>query len=122
MSSEMKEQEILEQIAEVILSVVNNPEYPGRKTRICKNYHFSPSTLTPEKLLRSNGATFFRLMMALAQELPHEQEYHEMLEKMKFLTLEVAEMEDGTPEAIINAHAGSIIGRKKSKSNKKNKK
>lgn len=111
----MTEQVILEQIAEIILSVVNNPEYPGRKNRICKMYHISPGTLTPEKLLRSNGATFFRLMMALAQDIPHEQEYHEMLEKLKYLTLEVAEMEDGTPEAIIKAHEGSAVGRKKSK-------
>ena len=111
----MTEKQILEQIAEMILSVVNDPKYPGRKTRICKMYHISPGALTPEKLLRMNGTTFFRLMMGLAQEVPHEQEYHEMLEKLKYLTLEVAEMEDGTPEAIIKAHEGSAVGRKKSK-------
>lgn len=118
----MTEKQILEQIAEMILSVVNDPKYPGRKTRICKMYHISPGALTPEKLLRTRSDTFFRLMMALAQEVPYEEECHEMLEKIKNFTFEVAEMEDGTPEAIINAHAGSIIGRKKSKSIKKDKK
>lgn len=111
----MTEQTILKRAAGVVLSVVNNPEYPGRKKRICEMYHISPGALTPEKLLRMNGTTFFRLMMGLAQEVPHEQEYHEMLEKLKYLTLEVAEMEDGTPEAIIKAHEGSAVGRKKSK-------
>lgn len=118
----MKEQLILEQIAEIILGVVNNPKYPGRKARICKNYHISPSMLTPKRLLRMKSDTFFRLMMAIAQEVSDEQEYHEMLEKIKMLTLEVAEMEDGTPEAIIKAHEGSIIGRKKARSIKKDKK
>ena len=118
----MTEKEVLKKFAEIILDVVNNPQYPGRKARICRMYHISPNVLTPEKLPRANQITFFRLMMGLYQEVPHDQEYYDMLEKMCRLTLEVAEMEDGTPEAIINAHAGSIIGRKKSKSNKKNKK
>ena len=110
----MTELEALTKSAVVILDVVNNPEYPGRKTRICRNYHISPGTLTPEKLHRVSYATLFRLMMGLYQEVPHEQEIHEMLDRMKYLTFEVAEMEDGTPEAIIEAHKGSKIGRKKS--------
>lgn len=106
----------MRKLAEIILDVVNNPKYPGRKSRICKNYHISPNVLTPEKLPRTNQFTFFRLMMGIYQEVPHDQEYYDMLEKMRRLTLEVAEMEDGTPEAIIKAHEGSIIGRKKAKS------
>jgi hypothetical protein len=118
----MTELEVMKKSAEIILDVVNNPKDPGRKSRISRIYHISPSTLTPEKLHRTNYATLFRLMMGLAQEVPCEQEIHEMLEKMKYLTLEVAEMEDGTPEAIIKAHEGSIIGRKKARSIKKDKK
>lgn len=105
----------MRKLAEIILDVVNNPKYPGRKSRICKNYHISPNVLTPEKLPRTNQFTFFRLMMGIYQEVPHDQEYYDMLEKMRRLTLEVAEMEDGTPEAIIKAHAGSIIGRQKAR-------
>ena len=116
------EQEVMRKLSEIILDVVNNPKYPGRKSRICKNYHISPNVLTPEKLPRTNQFTFFRLMMGIYQEVPHDQEYYDMLEKMRRLTLEVAEMEDGTPEAIIKAHEGSIIGRKKAKSIKKDQK
>ena len=118
----MSEKKVLEQIAGVVLSVVNNPEYPGRKTRICKTYHISPGALTPEKLLRTRSDTFFRLMMALAQEVPHEKECLEMLEKIRDFTFKVAEMEDGTPEAIIKAHEGSAVGRKKSTHIKKDEK
>lgn len=112
----------MKNFAEIILDVVNNPMYPGRKARICRMYHISPNVLTAEKLPRANQITFFRLMMGLYQEVPHDQEYYDMLEKMCRLTLEVAEMEDGTPEAIIKAHEGSIIGRRKASSTKKNKK
>lgn len=112
----------MKNFAEIILDVVNNPKYPGRKARICRMYHISPNVLTPEKLPRANNRTIFRLMLGLAQDIPFEQEYHEMLEKMKYLTLEVAEMEDGTPEAIIKAHEGSIISRRKASSTKKDKK
>lgn len=111
----MTEQEVMRKLAEIILDVVNNPKYPGRKSRICKNYHISPNVLTPEKLPRTNQFTFFRLMMGIYQEVPHDQEYYDMLEKMRRLTLEVAEMEDGTPEAIIKAHEGSIIDRQKAR-------
>ena len=118
----MTELEVMKKSAEVFLNVVNNPKYPGRKARICKIYHSSPSTLTPDKLHRTSYATLFRLIMGLFQEVPYEEELHKRLDNLKYWTFKVAEMEDGTPEAIINAHAGSIIGRKKSKSNKKNKK
>lgn len=118
----MTELEALKKSAEVFLNVVNNPNYPGRKTRICKIYHISPSTLTPDKLHRTSYATLFRLIMGLFQEVPYEQELHEMLDNLKYWTCEVAEMEDGTPEAIIKAHEGSIIGRKKARSIKKDKK
>ena len=115
------EQEVMRKLSEIILDVVNNPKYPGRKSRISKNYHISRNVLTPEKLPRTNQVTFFRLMIALSQEAEMK-EFNDMLEKMKYLTLEVAEMEDGTPEAIIKAHEGSIIGRKKAKSIKKDQK
>ena len=118
----MTEEDVMRKLAEIILDVVNNPMYPGRKARICRMYHISPNVLTPEKLPRANQFTFFRLMMGLYQEVPHDQEYYDMLEKMCRLTQEVAEMEDGTPEAIIKAHEGSIIGRRKASSTKKNKK
>lgn len=121
-SKRTTEDEILIEFYEIILDVVNNPKYPGRKARICKNYCISPNSLKAEKMVRGNNSTFFRLMAGLSLEAPQENEFFEMLDKMKYLTLEVAEMEDGTPEAIIKAHEGSIIGRKKAKSIKKDQK
>lgn len=116
-----KEEKVLTELFEIVLEVVDNPKDRRRKSRISKNYHISRNVLTPEKLPRTNQVTFFRLMIALSQEAEMK-EFNDMLEKMKYLTLEVAEMEDGTPEAIIKAHEGSIIGRKKARSIKKDKK
>lgn len=117
----LKEEKVLVELFEIVLEVVDNPKDPRRKSRISKNYHISRNVLTPEKLPRTNQVTFFRLMIALSQEAEMK-EFNDMLEKMKYLTLEVAEMEDGTPEAIIKAHEGSIIGRQKARSIKKDKK
>ena len=116
-----KEEKVLVELFEIVLEVVDNPKDRRRKSRISKNYHISRNVLTPEKLPRTNQVTFFRLMIALSQEAEMK-EFNDMLEKMKYLTLEVAEMEDGTPEAIIKAHEGSIIGRQKAKSIKKDQK
>ena len=116
-----KEEKVLAELFEIVLEVVDSPKDRRRKSRISKNYHISRNVLTPEKLPRTNQVTFFRLMIALSQEAEMK-EFNDMLEKMKYLTLEVAEMEDGTPEAIIKAHEGSIIGRQKARSIKKDKK
>jgi len=116
-----KEEKVLAELFEIVLEVVDSPKDRRRKSRISKNYHISRNVLTPEKLPRTNQVTFFRLMIALSQEAEMK-EFNDMLEKMKYLTLEVAEMEDGTPEAIIKAHEGSIIGRQKAKSIKKDQK
>lgn len=121
-SKRTTEDEILIEFYEIILDVVNNPKYPGRKARICKNYCISPNSLKAEKMVRGNNSTFFRLMAGLSLEAPQENEFFEMLDKMKYFTIEVAERLDGTFEAIIKAHEGSIIGRKKAKSIKKDKK
>ena len=56
----MSESLITTEIAEIILGVVSNPRYPGLKALICKEYHISRGMLTPQKLLRMNGITFFR--------------------------------------------------------------
>lgn len=114
----MTEHQVRLKIADIVLGVVNNPMYPDRKARICKYYHISKRMLTREKLLDMKGSTYFRLMLAIAQMVPYE-EYDDMLARQRELTLSIAEMEDGTPEAIIKAHEGSRIGVKKSKCNQK---
>ena len=113
----MSETRITTEIAEIILGAVSNPRYPGLKDLICREYHISRGMLTPQKLLRMNGITFFRLMYAIAQNVAPK-DYNDMLEKLKEKTLSVAEMEDDTYEEIKKAHAGSPIGKKREKESK----
>ena len=107
----MSETQIITGIAEIILSVVNNPAHPKLKNLIIKQYHISRGMLKPDKLLHIDGITFFRLMMAIAQNVV-EAEYNFMLDRMREATLNFAELEDGSPEAVARAHAGSPINRK----------
>lgn len=53
-----------------------------------------------------------RLMIGIAQ-LGTFVEYMWLCIRFAVITYRVANMEDGSPEAIINAHAGSPIKRKK---------
>ena len=115
----MIENKITTEIAEIILDVVNNPAHPGRKDLICADYHISRGMLTPQKLLRISSITFFRLMLAIADNAS-EKEYNHMLDRLKMKTLTIAKLDDGTNEAIKDAHAGSPIGKKREKNPKAN--
>lgn len=107
----MSETQITSEIAEIILGVVNNPAHSGLKDLIVKEHHISRRMLTPDKLLHLGGITFFRLMIAIAQNVA-EAEYKLMLDRMREATLNFAELEDGSPEAVCRAHAGSPIKKK----------
>ena len=115
----MIENQITTEIAEIILDVVNNPAYPGRKDLISEDYHISRGMLTPKKLLRISSLTFFRLMLAIADTVS-EKEYNHMLDRLKMKTLTIARLDDGTNEAIKAAHAGSPIGKNHKKDPKTN--
>ena len=106
----MSEIEINEKIAEIILDVVNS--YPGLKGKIVKNYHISRRILTPKKLFRADWSTRFRLRLAIYQNIP-DNDYLKMLRDINDETMTFSDLEDGSPEALINAHAGSPIGRKR---------
>ena len=106
----MSEIEINEKIAEIILDVVNS--YPGLKGKIVKDYYTSRSILTPKKLFRADWSTRFRLRMAIYQNIP-DNDYLKMLRDINDETMTFSDLEDGSPEALINAHAGSPIGRKR---------
>lgn len=108
----MSEIEITTELAEIILGVVNNPTHPGLKDLIVKEYHISRRLLTPRHLMRCNSITFFRLMTGMYNYLP-EKVFDKMLEDIKNKTKSFAELEDGSLEALIKAHAGSPINRKK---------
>ena len=104
----MSEIEITKKIAEIVLSVVNDPKYPNLKDILVNEYHISRRMLTPDKLLHASGATFFRLMMGICQNVT-EKEFQKMLDNIKGVTVAFSELEDGSPEALIKAHAGSTI-------------
>jgi hypothetical protein len=106
----MSEIEINEKIAEIILDVVNS--HPGLKGEIVKNYHISRRILTPKKLFRADWSTRFRLRLAIYQNIP-DADYLQMLKDINEETMTFADLEDGSPEALIKAHAGSPIGRKR---------
>lgn len=108
----MSEIEITEKIAEIILSVVNNPKYPDLKDLLVNEYHISRRMLTPKKLFKSGNATFFRLMVGIYSRVT-EKDFQKMLDDIRDATVDFAELEDGSPEALIKAHAGSPIGRKR---------
>ena len=108
----MSETQITEKIAEIILSVVNNPKYPDLKDILVNEYHISRRMLTPKKLFKSGNATFFRLMVGIIQNVSKD-EYTKMLNDIRDATVDFAELEDGSPEALIKAHAGSPINRKR---------
>lgn len=108
----MSEIEITEKIAEIILSVVNNPKYPDLKDILVNEYHISRRMLTPKKLFKSGNATFFRLMVGIIQNVSKD-EYTKMLNDIRDATVDFSELEDGSPEALIKAHAGSPINRKR---------
>ena len=68
--------------------------------------------LTPKKLFKSGNATFFRLMVGIIQNVSKD-EYTKMLNDIRDATVDFSELEDGSPEALIKAHAGSPINRKR---------
>ena len=108
----MSESQITMELAEIILSVVNNPAHRGLKDRIVKQYHISRRMLTPRNLLRSSSTTFFRLMSALYENLP-EKEFDKMLDDVKNKTKSFVDLDDGSLETLIKAHEGSPIKKQK---------
>ena len=108
----MSENEILKELAEIILNVINDPAHHGLKERLVKEYHISRRTLTPRNLLRCSSITFFRLMTGLYDCLS-EKEFDKMLEAIKEKTKSFVDLEDGSLEVLIRAHAGSPIKKKK---------
>ena len=111
----MSETDVKIKIAEIILSVVKDPAHPDRIEKIVKGYHISRRMLTPTNLLNMKGVTFFRLMMGIS-ETASRKEYDSMHLQMADFTAMVGDLEDGTPEGIINAHIGT---KKFKKSNNK---
>lgn len=110
----MSETQIEEKIAEIILDLVNKPNYPDLKDILVNEFHISRRMLTPKKLFRSGNATFLRMMLCFCRYVS-EKELDKMLDDIRDETKSFADREDGSLEALIKAHAGSPINRKKKK-------
>lgn len=110
----MSETQIEEKIAEIILDLVNKQNYPDLKDILVNEFHISRRMLTPKKLFRSGNDTFFRLLLGLYCNVT-KKEFHDMLDDICNETITFAELEDGSLEALIKAHSGSPINRKKKK-------
>ena len=108
----MSETQIEEKIAEIILDLVNKPNYPDLKDILVNEFHISRRMLTPKKLFKSGNATFFRMMLGICSRVT-EVDFQKMLDDIRDATVDFAELEDGSPEALIKAHAGSPINRKR---------
>lgn len=103
-------------LSEVILDVVKNTKDASIKV-FCEEYHIARERMTSNFFTLSNG-TLFRIMMGIAQ-LVSLQEFLTMCIRIAIITYYVAN-NDGTAEAIKNAHAGSPIGKKREKESNKN--
>ena len=98
-------------LAETVLGIIRNPDHNTNVNRFCSEYHIDRNKLTSKQVFSMNNRTLFRLMLGIAQ-LASLKEYLIMCYRFAKLTYHVANREDGSPEAIIRAHAGSPIKRK----------
>lgn len=108
----IKEEEIEALMSEVILGVVKDPVNKTNAEDFCAENCLDRRKLTSKSLFRMLNGTLFRLMMGIAQ-LASLKDYLTMCIRIALITYWVATMDDGSPEAIKKAHAGSPIGRRK---------
>ena len=102
--------------AEIVLGIIKNPVHKTNVNTFCSEYHIDRNKLTSKQVFSMNNRTLFRLMLGIAQ-LASLKEYLIMCYRFAKLTYHVANREDGSPEAIIRAHAGSPITRKVKRQN-----
>lgn len=102
------ETEFLEEIAEIILSAVENNQYGLTKDVICTEGHFSPQMLNRERLLNMKSYTFMRFLLYIGSSLPTKI-LEGIISQLHHYIASVAEMEDGSIESIFSNHEGSPV-------------
>lgn len=105
------EKDYLSGIAEIILSVFDNPEMALTKEAVCEDGHFSPKMLTAKKLLCMRSHTLMRLFLYLAT-LMNEQEFCTIFTRLCRHISYVANHDEDSAYNIIDNHVGSPIMRK----------
>ena len=97
-------------IAEMILGITSGPEMGLTKQELCKDGHFSPKMLTPERLLHMRSDTLMRLFLYLATMM-NEWEIELLFADLADYIVEVANDDEFSAYQIIDNHAGSPINR-----------
>ena len=106
------EKEIEASLAGELLGMIKDPKYKTNVKTFCKENHVVRHKLTSKKLFSMKDGTLFRIMLGIAQLFPRE-DFVDLCIRIAQITYQVGSMDDGSPEAIKQAHAGSPIGRKK---------
>lgn len=104
------ENDFLNGIAEIILSVFDNQDLCLTKEGVCKDGHFSPKMLTPDRLLSMHSYTLMRLMLYLATTMSDRELDRLFLQMSRYISF-VAEHDEFSAYVIIDSHAGSPIER-----------
>ena len=104
------EQKFLNELAKIVLRVFDDPELCLTKDAVCRDGHFSPKMLSSDRLLHSSASVFMRLMLYLAL-LMNKQELDMLFLEMADYISQVADEENISAYDIIDAHAGSPVGR-----------
>lgn len=109
----MTEQDVELLMTEEILGVVKKVHDTNVKV-FCEENHLDRSKLTSKKLLSMKNSTLLRIMLGVAHLVSLEA-YLTMCIRIAIITYFVSNNGDGSAEAILKAHEGSPIGRKKNK-------
>ena len=108
----LNEENYLREIADIIFSEVENNEVDLTLTKISTDGHFSPKMLSRDQLTHTKYETLFRFLLYIATALPEKVTKRIFFNLFDYIVF-VANLQDGSVEAIIDAHAGSPIKRKK---------
>lgn len=108
------ETEVEALIADEILGMIKNPIYKTNVKTFCEEYHIDRRKLTQKKVFSFKDRTLHRIMLGIGQ-LAQKKDFFAFCLRIAYITFTVANAEDGSPEAIKRAHAGSPIGRKRKK-------
>ena len=105
------EKEFMTSIAEIILSVFDNPNVKLTQEKVCSDGHVSPKMFTPERLLRMRSDTLMRLLLYLATAM-NEPEFDDICKQLFRHITDVGNNDVDSAYDIFDCHAGSPINRK----------
>lgn len=108
------ESDIEELMAGEILGVIKDPANKTSVEVFCRENHIDRNKITSKKMFKMKNGTLLRIMMGVAHLVSLEA-YLTMCIRIAIITYYVSNKGDGSAEAIMKAHEGSPIGKKKNK-------